>query len=112
MSTELTIEAVTAKVAEVAAKLPPTGKIIRMEIGLERPVVYNGQTSPASVDNVDREPSATISMDFPTFVALSEGKTTGPAALMAGKLKITGDMAAALAFQSVMDRVQKEWRGS
>lgn len=112
MAMDLTIEAITAKIAEVAARLPPTGKRIRMEIGLEHPVIYDGRVSPAQVDNQDRDVDATIAMDFDTFVRLSEGKTSGPAAMMTGKLKIKGDMSAAMGFQPLMAKVQQEYRGA
>ncbi|MFN5083829.1 MAG: SCP2 sterol-binding domain-containing protein, partial [Brevundimonas sp.] len=72
---------------------------------------YDGTVTPAKVDNVDRETDTTIRMDHATFLALSQGQTTGPAAMMAGKLKITGDMGAAMAFQGIMDRVQKAYKG-
>ncbi len=112
MSDELTLDAITTRIAEVAATLPSTGKIIKMEIGLASPIVYDGTVTPPVVDNSDKEANATISMEHATFIALAEGKTTGPAAMMMGKLKIAGDMPAALSFQAIMDRVQKTYRNS
>jgi putative sterol carrier protein len=50
-------------------------------------------------------------MDNATFFELSEGKTTAPAAMMRGKLKIIGNMAAAMSFQGIMDKVQKSYLG-
>jgi putative sterol carrier protein len=111
MSLEYTLENITNAIAEVAATLPSTGKIIKMEFGMEAPIVYDGSVTPATVDNVDRDAAATIRMDYATFIALSEGKTSGPTAMMTGKLKVIGDMGAALGFQGIMDKVQQSLRG-
>jgi putative sterol carrier protein len=110
MTEEINLANVTARVAEVAATLPATGKTVKMDVGFEAPIVYDGTVTPPTVDNVDRETNATISMDHDTFLALSEGKTTGPAAMMGGKLKIKGEMMAAMGFQGIMDAVQKASR--
>jgi putative sterol carrier protein len=107
MAVEINLETVTAKIAEVAATLPATGKAVKMNVGFEAPIVYDGTVNPPTVDNIDRDTQATISMDNATFLELSEGKTTGPSAMMRGKLKIKGDMGAALGFQGIMDAVRK-----
>jgi putative sterol carrier protein len=112
MTIELTIENITAKVAEVALTMPATGKLVRMEIGLALPIVYDGTVTPPTVDNTDRAGQATISMDYATFIALSEGKTSGPAAMMMGKLKIKGDISAAMSFQQIMNKVQQFYRST
>lgn len=75
-------------------------------------IVYDGTVTPPLVDNSDKEANATINMEHATFIAQSEGKTTGPAAMMMGKLKIASNMPAALAFQSITDQVQKTHRKS
>lgn len=111
MDTEVNLETVTARIAEIAATIPSTGKTIKMDVGFEAPIIYDGTVTPARVDNIDRETNATIKMDNATFFELSEAKTTAPAAMMRGKLKIIGDMGAALSFQGIMDKVQKSYRG-
>ena len=107
MSQEINLVNVTARIAEVAATLPATGKTVKMDVGFESPIVYDGTVTPPTVDNIDRETNATITMDHETFLALSDGKTTGPAAMMTGKLKIKGEVMAAMGFQGIMDAVQK-----
>lgn len=111
MTAEINLNNVTTTIAEVAANLAPIGKKVKMDVGFSAPIIYDGTVTPAKVDNVDRETDTTIRMDHATFLALSQGQTTGPAAMMAGKLKITGDMGAAMAFQGIMDRVQKAYKG-
>jgi len=111
MDTEVNLETVTGRIAEIASTLPSTGKTIKMEVGFDSPIIYDGTKTPAQVDNIDRETDATIKMDNATFLELSEAKTTAPAAMMRGKLKIIGDMGAALAFQGIMDKVRKSYRG-
>lgn len=110
MPVEINLENVTAKVAEVAATLPAIGKTVKLDVGFEAPIIYDGTVTPPTVDNVDRDTHATISMDNITFIELSEGKTTGPSAMMRGKLKVEGDMSAAMSFQAIMDAVQKASR--
>lgn len=111
MNIEVNLDTVTARIAEIAATLPSTGKTIKMDVGFDAPIIYDGTVTPASVDNADRDTDATIKMDNATFFELSEGKTTAPAAMMRGKLKIIGNMAAAMSFQGIMDKVQKSYLG-
>jgi putative sterol carrier protein len=110
MSDKIDLLMVTTKIAEIAATRPSIGKTVKMDVGFDAPIVYDGTVTPAVVTNEDRETDAVISMDNETFIELSEGRTTGPSAMMRGKLKIKGNMGAAMSFQPIMDAVQKAWR--
>lgn len=52
------------------------------------------------------EPDATITMEADDFVRLFVGQLSGAEAVMSGKLKVEGDMSAALRLQSITEKIR------
>lgn len=103
---EFTIESITKQLAQASVGEPPSGKVIKFDFGDGQVIIYDASVSPIAVSNLDRDASATVKMTLQTFAAIAQGKENPATALMTGKVKIGGDMAAALDLQKVMERAR------
>jgi putative sterol carrier protein len=106
MDDDYSIENITARLARAAAQTEPTGKTIKFDLGGDRPIIYDGAQTPAVVSNEDREVHATVRMSLQTFADLAEGRAHPATAMMTGKVKISGDMSAAMGLQRVLDHAR------
>jgi alkyl sulfatase BDS1-like metallo-beta-lactamase superfamily hydrolase len=60
------------------------------------------ELTPGPADDAD----ATITEDYDTAAALARGETTPQDAILAGKIRVSGDLGALLKGQEVLDRVR------
>lgn len=94
---------ITAAMAERQAFLP--GKRVKLDFGGDGLIILDGVANEAS--NVDGSADATIGISLDNFLAMAEGRLSGAMAYMQGKLKISGDMATAMQFQSVTSKLRR-----
>ena len=59
-------------------------------------------TPEGDVSSSDEDADCTMTIDSETMLSIMNGETSGQAAFMTGKLKVTGDMSIALKVQSVI----------
>jgi putative sterol carrier protein len=97
------LAAVTAKLQEALAG-GGFDKIIKFDFGSVGKILLNGPAAKAS--NEDGPADATINVAFEDFLKLAQGQLDPTAAFMTGKLKIAGDMAAALKLQSLFSKLR------
>ena len=63
----------------------------------------DGTATPPSVSNDEGETRCTIELSMDSYEKLMKGEMDGTAAFMLGKLKIKGDMGAAMKVQAFLD---------
>jgi putative sterol carrier protein len=79
-------------------------KIIKFDFGSIGKVLLNGPAG--TVSNDDGAADATINVGFEDFLKLAQGQLDPMQAFMTGKLKVVGDMAAALKLQSLFAKMR------
>lgn len=96
--------------AEVTSKLQSAlagagfDKIVKFDFGSVGKVLLNGPAG--TVSNDDGKADATINVAFDDFLKLAQGQLDPMAAFMTGKLKVAGDMSAALKLQSLFAKLR------
>ena len=97
----MTLQEITAKMKERAAKKPPFGNTVKF--ATDQGVVYvDGNATPPVVSNDDKGADCTVKMEFSDLDDMINGKLDGMTAFMTGKLKIEGDMGVAMKLQSIL----------
>lgn len=97
----MTLEELTAVVSKSAAKAPSIGKTIKLELDLGV-VFIDLSTDNAIVNNEDKDADATITTTISTLQKLVTGDINPMMAMMTGKIKVKGDMGAAMKLQSLL----------
>ena len=92
-----TLADVTRVFEEKKATVP--GKRVMLDFGESGVIMLDGVSK--TVSNNRGEADTTIQISLENFVAMAQGKLNGTMAFMQGKLKIKGDMATAMKFQSL-----------
>lgn len=95
---------VTTALADRKAFLP--GKRVKLDFGDAGIVMLDGVAE--RIDNADGIADATIRISLDNFVAMAQGRLSAALAFMQGKLKVSGDMAAAMQFQSVTAKLRAD----
>ena len=97
----MTLQEITAKMKEGAAKKSPFGNTVKF--ATDQGVVFiDGNANPPVVSNDDSAADCTLKMAFSDFDDMINGKLDGMTAFMTGKLKIEGDMGVAMKLQSIL----------
>ena len=97
----MTLADITAEVTKSAAKASGIGKTIKLV--LDEGVVFIDLTNDeAVVSNEDKDADATVTTTLETLESLSTGDVNPMMAIMTGKIKIKGDMGAAMKLQSIL----------
>lgn len=97
-----TVEEVTQVMSDNNAVV--AGKRIRFDFGDAGSILLDGITN--TVSNDDGDADTTVKVSFANFLAMADGTLNGTMAVMTGKLKIEGDMAAAMQLQSVTSKIR------
>lgn len=96
----LTIQELTRRLAEAAAVEPLTGKSLKIDLGEDGLV----RIVDSDVDNQDLPADCTVHVAAADLQSIAEGELDPTAAFMSGKLRIDGDISAAMAIQPLFGR--------
>ena len=80
------------------------GKRVKLDFGSEGVVMLDGNAS--QVSETDGDADTTIKIDWADWEAMSSGTLDPMTAYMSGKLKIEGDMSAAMQLQGVLAKIR------
>lgn len=94
---------VTQLMADNNAVVP--GKRVRLDFGSEGHILLDGNAN--TVTNDDGPADTTVKVSFANFMAMADGSLNGTMAFMLGKLKVEGDMGAAMQLQSVTAKIKR-----
>lgn len=75
---------------------------IKFDFGDDGVIFFDGESTPNSVTNEDRDADCTITMSFENFQKLVDGELNPTTAFMMGKLKIDGSMGVAMKLQGLL----------
>jgi putative sterol carrier protein len=98
-----TVQEVTKTMSDNAAVVP--GKRVRLDFGDEGSIFLDGVAN--TVNNSDGAADTTVKVSFADFLAVADGSLDATMAFMQGKLKIDGDMSAAMQLQQVTAKLRK-----
>ena len=91
-----TLAQITDKLRREAARAEGFGKSVKFDFGADGLVVVDAARTPPVVSNTDAEADTTLRMSLADFTRLARGELDPARALFTRKLKIAGDMGAAL----------------
>ena len=91
-----------AKMNEHQAWLP--GKRVKLDFGAEGTIMLDGAAGNAREE--DGPADTTIKVSWDDWQSIAGGKLDGMTAFMQGKLKIEGDMSAAMQLQGVLAKLK------
>jgi putative sterol carrier protein len=94
---------VTQLMADNNAVVP--GKRVRLDFGSEGHILLDGNAN--TVTNDAGPADTTVKVSFANFMAMANGSLNATMAFMQGKLKIEGDMSAAMQLQSVTAKIKR-----
>lgn len=96
----MSIQEITATLAEKVATAQPFGK--KIKFSLDGQTIYlDGTTTPPTVSNDEKPADVTISATMDDFKKLVDKTMNAQMAFMSGKIKLQGDMMAAMALQKI-----------
>jgi len=98
----MTKSEMAAALNDKQAVLP--GKRVKLDFGSEGVVMLDGLAN--QVTEEDGDADTTIKVSWDDWTALSEGRLDGMTAFMQGKLKVEGDMSAAMQLQGVLSKLR------
>ena len=98
----MTKSEMAAKLNSASAWLP--GKRVKIDFGTEGAVMLDGVANQVTEDNGAAD--TTIKVTWEDWQALSSGQMDGMTAFMQGKLKVEGDMSAAMQLQGVLSKLK------
>jgi putative sterol carrier protein len=80
------------------------GKRVKIDFGPEGALILDGQAN--QVTEQDGPADTTIKVSWADWEAMSSGQLDGMTAFMQGKLKVEGDMSAAMQLQGVLGKLK------
>ena len=98
----MTKSEMAAALNQRSAWLP--GKRVKLDFGTEGAVMLDGVANQVTED--DGAADTTIKVSWEDWQALRDGKLDGMTAFMTGKLKVEGDMSAAMQLQGVLAKLK------
>jgi putative sterol carrier protein len=99
----MTKSEMAAKLNSNSAWLP--GKRVKLDFGDEGAVTLDGVAHAVTEENGPAD--TTIKVSWEDWTALRDGKLDGMTAFMQGKLKVEGDMSAAMQLQGVLAKLRQ-----
>jgi len=93
---------VTEKMRERVGESSGLNATVKFDFGDEGVLYVDGESSPNTVSNEDKEAQCTIKVSLADFIAMGKGDLDAMTAFMMGKLKVSGDMGVAMKLQKVL----------
>lgn len=97
----MNLQELTAKIDAKAKAHAPIGVKFKLNL-VDAGIIFIDGTDGNKVSNDDKEADCTLSISIPDFLDLAKGNLNPMAAFMGGKLKIDGDIGAAMKLQSFL----------
>ena len=94
----LSLEEITNNLKNAVEKSGGLDKSVKFDFGDLGKVLING----TNVTNDDEEADCTVGMSLEDFMKMAKGEINPTSAFMSGKLKILGDMTAAMGLQNLL----------
>jgi putative sterol carrier protein len=98
----MSLAEVTTKMRERVGENSGLNATIKFDFGDEGVLYLDGESTPNSVSNEDKEAQCTIKVSLADFIAMGKGELDAMTAFMMGKLKVSGDMGVAMKLQKVL----------
>jgi putative sterol carrier protein len=98
----MSLAEVTTKMRERVGENSGLNATIKFDFGDEGVLYLDGESTPNSVSNEDKEAQCTIKVSLDDFIAMGKGELDAMTAFMMGKLKVSGDMGVAMKLQKVL----------
>ena len=92
---------IVASITKKSASVEPFGKKIKLVLD-DKFIVINGTTTPLAVEREDSEVDITVTGAVADFARILSKELNPQMALMTGKLKIKGDMMAAMPLMKLL----------
>jgi putative sterol carrier protein len=80
------------------------GKLVKVDFGPEGTIMLDGKAN--QVTEQDGQADTTIKVSWEDWEKMSSGQLDGMTAFMQGKLKVEGDMSAAMQLQGVLAKLK------
>jgi putative sterol carrier protein len=96
----MSIQEITAALSQKVSSAQPFGKKIKFSLDGQT-IHLDGTTTPPTVTNDDSPADVTISASVEDFKKLMDKSLNPQMAFMSGKIKLQGDMMAAMALQKI-----------
>ena len=97
------LESLTAAIRGKAAGSPPLGYRVKLDLGADGVIFWDGAANPPSVDNMPRPADATIGISLADLEALLAGTLSPTVAYMTGRLKVEGSLGVALKINQILE---------
>ena len=92
----MSLESLTESLRERVALAPPLGYKIKIDLGEEGIIFWDGTGSSPEIGNEDGEADTTLTMTMENCLKLVDGSLDPNLAYMTGRLKVSGSMGVAL----------------
>jgi putative sterol carrier protein len=87
-----------------AAHVQVPGKRVKIDFGAAGAIMLDGNAGQVTMENGPAD--ATLELSFEDFAAMADGKLDPTSAFMQQKLKVTGDLSAAMELQGLLRGVR------
>jgi putative sterol carrier protein len=98
----MSLAEVTTRMRERVGENSGLNATVKFDFGDEGVLYLDGESTPNSVSNEDKEAQCTIKVSLADFIAMGKGELDAMTAFMMGKLKVSGDMGVAMKLQKVL----------
>ena len=97
----MSLESATAAIRAKAGTAAPLGHTIQFDLAGDGVIFWDGTQTPPLIDNTARDAETTIAISLDNLDNLIAGQLNPTMAYMTGKLKLKGDMGAAMQLQKL-----------
>jgi putative sterol carrier protein len=99
----MTLEELTERIRQKAAANPPLGYRVKLDLGDDGSIYWDGTGNTAQILNGDGEADTTIGISPDDLAKMIEGSLNPTLAYMTGRLKVSGSMGVALKISQLLE---------